>query len=75
MANQISHADRILRLKHVLERTGTSRSWVYEAIRKGSFPKPIRLGSRSVGWVESEVNAYIQACITESRYEVRGGAR
>ena len=39
-----------LRLKQVKAATGMSRSWIYEAIRRGQFPAPISLGVRSVAW-------------------------
>ncbi len=39
-----------LRLKQVKAATGMSRSWIYEAIRRGQFPAPIPLGIRSVAW-------------------------
>ena len=39
-----------LRLKHVKAASGMSRSWIYEAIRRGEFPAPIQLGVRAVAW-------------------------
>ena len=39
-----------LRLNQVKAATGMSRSWLYEAIRKGEFPAPIPLGARAVAW-------------------------
>lgn len=39
-----------LRLKQVKAITGMSRSWIYEAIRRGDFPAPIALGARAVAW-------------------------
>ena len=39
-----------LRLKQVKAATGMSRSWIYEAIRRGEFPSPIQLGIRAVAW-------------------------
>ncbi|KMN24600.1 AlpA family transcriptional regulator [Pseudomonas helleri] len=56
---------RILRMKMVIEITGLARSTVYKYIAEGIFPKPITLGGRSVGWVESEVFAWIQARVAE----------
>ena len=56
---------RILRMKMVIEITGLARSTVYKYIAEGIFPKPIPLGGRSVGWVESEVFAWIQARVAE----------
>ena len=39
-----------LRIKQVKAATGMSRSWIYEAIRRGEFPAPIQLGIRAVAW-------------------------
>lgn len=56
---------RILRLKNVLDITGLARSTIYAYIEKGFFPKPVSLGERSVGWLESEVDEWILARIEE----------
>lgn len=61
-----AHNDRVLRLREVQHRTGRSRSIIYEDMRKGSFPQNIRIGSRSVGWLESEISAWIAEC-TQNR--------
>ncbi len=39
-----------LRLKQVKAATGMSRSWIYDAIRRGDFPAPIPIGARAVAW-------------------------
>jgi len=54
---------RILRLRTVEEKTGLKKSSIYERIKGGNFPKPIRLGPRAVGWLESEIDDWIAACI------------
>ncbi|MCU7944134.1 MAG: AlpA family transcriptional regulator [Candidatus Thiodiazotropha sp. (ex Cardiolucina cf. quadrata)] len=58
---------RILRLPTVITRTGLSRSTIYLRISEGSFPKPISLGSRAVGWIESELNDWLNQQIEASR--------
>lgn len=60
---------KILRLPAVKEKTGKPRSSLYLMVAKGEFPKPIKLGKRSVGWLESDVDAWIEACIKKSRAE------
>jgi prophage regulatory protein len=50
---------RILRLKDVIDKTGLARSTIYKYTDAGTFPKPVPLGGRSVGWVESEVHDWI----------------
>jgi len=57
----------ILRLPSVQVRTGLSRSTIYLRISEGSFPKPISLGGRAVGWVEAEVNDWLNQQIEASR--------
>ena len=63
----------ILRRKQVEARTGLSRSTIYEKINRRSprydytFPKPVRLGSDAVGWIEAEVDAWIALRIRVSR--------
>lgn len=50
---------RIIRLKDVMDSTGLGRSTIYKYMSVGGFPRPISLGDRSVGWVESEVHDWI----------------
>ena len=47
---------RLIRIQEVLERTGLSRSSLYRKIGSGDFPAQVRLGDRSVAWVEAEVD-------------------
>ena len=47
----------ILRLPAVKAESGASRSTIYLRIQQGLWPKPVRLGPRSVGWPASEVAA------------------
>jgi len=63
---------RILRLPNVLDRTGLSRSTVYQWISEGRFPKPVSLGARAVGWVESDIEEWISRQIESSRPMRRG---
>ena len=46
---------KFLRLPDLLSRLGVSRSWVYDQIRNGNFPKPLQIGPRSVAWLESDI--------------------
>jgi prophage regulatory protein len=50
----------ILRRNAVQKATGLSRSSIYERMAQGDFPKPIPLGPRAVGWVESEVMEWVR---------------
>ena len=61
---------KILRLPVVLDRTGLSRSTVYLRVTEGRFPRPVSLGARAVGWIETEVEEWIARQIEASR-EIR----
>ena len=52
---------RILRREEVSHLTGLGRATIYKKVADGSFPPPIRLGTRSVGWRLSDVVAWLQA--------------
>lgn len=79
MAQQLKDANErvtILRRKQVEARTGLSRSTIYGKIRKNdkrptefdpAFPQPVKIGLRSVGWVESEIEAWLDAQIKRTR--------
>ena len=58
---------RVLRLPRVQARTGLSRSSIYMRVANRSFPQPIRLGARAIGWIESEVDQWIRDQISASR--------
>lgn len=57
----------ILRLPQVIQKTGRSRASIYADIERKVFPAPISLGERSVGWLESELDAWL-----DSRIALRG---
>ena len=50
---------RILKLPEVMKATALSRSTLYSYIKDNSFPQPVPLGSRAVGWLESEISDWI----------------
>ena len=50
---------RLLRLPAVLALTGLKKSSIYAKSQKGTFPKPVRLGSRAVAWRSDEVHQWI----------------
>ena len=57
----------ILRLPAVKARTGLSRSTIYLRVAEGTFPKPVSLGGRAVGWVEDEIQSWLAERIAASR--------
>jgi prophage regulatory protein len=57
---------RVIRRKQLESRLGVSRSTIYDWIRSDpSFPKPIRIGPRAVGWLEHEIELWIAARMAE----------
>ncbi|MCV6588510.1 MAG: AlpA family transcriptional regulator [Marinobacterium sp.] len=52
--------NRILRRKQVEELTGLSRTTIYDRMKAGKFPRSIPLGGRAVGWLEQDIQAWIQ---------------
>ncbi|MFV4846740.1 helix-turn-helix transcriptional regulator [Edwardsiella tarda] len=61
---------KLLRLSEVLNRTGYSRAWIYRLLKENRFPQSVKIGSRSIAFVESEVDDWINQRIAESRGEV-----
>lgn len=49
----------VLRLPELTRKTGLSRSTIYSMIKEGNFPKQIKLGKRSSGWVMAEIEQWI----------------
>ena len=60
-------AQAILRLPTVRQRCGLSRSTIYLRISRGTFPKPVNLGARAVGWIEAEIEEWLAQQIAKSR--------
>lgn len=50
---------RLLRRKQVEDLTALSRSSIYDKVSKGEFPRPVSVGPRSVRWLATEVEAFI----------------
>lgn len=61
-------SDTILRLPDVRQRTGLSRTTIYSFIKTGAFPSQVCLGARAVGWLEREVDLWI-----DKRVAMRAG--
>jgi prophage regulatory protein len=57
---------KILRRPAVKETTGLSDSSLDRAVRDGSFPKPIPLGARAVGWPDFAVYEWLNECAKRS---------
>ena len=58
---------KIIRRPEVEAITGLSRSSIYAKMENGAFPKAIKLGERSVGWLEHEVQEWLKNRISATR--------
>ena len=58
---------RVLKRPAVQNKTGLSKTHIYVLIAEGKFPKPVHLGGRAVGWVDDDVQAWLDGQILASR--------
>ena len=65
--------EKLLRWPEVQSRVGFCKSYSYVLQKKGLFPLPIKIikGGRATGYLESEINEFINARIEQSRREVK----
>lgn len=54
-----SAPQRLLRLPEVCSLVGISKSSVYEGMKAGTFPKPVKLSRRAVCWPAAVIDAWI----------------
>lgn len=59
--------DRVLRLAQVAAKTGRARATIWKDVADLVWPAPFRIGERAVGWLESEIDAVIEARVFASR--------
>ena len=52
--------NRIIRLPEVIKMTGLRRTSILSFAKDGSFPKPFKIGVKAVGWLESDINNWIE---------------
>jgi prophage regulatory protein len=62
----------LVRIRDVLKMSGTCRATVYEWMRKGLFPRPIIIGTRTVAWRKPDLLAW-QASRDAPQYRMREG--
>ena len=67
MHTKTLNAPTILRRHQVQQRTGLSRSTLYQYIKDGVFPASVQLGPRAVGWLESDISDWITARVKLAR--------
>ena len=59
-----AHAERLIRLREVMTRTGRCRSSLYADIKSGKFPRNLAIGARAVAWTESSISEWIAARVS-----------
>ena len=60
-------SNTLIRLPEVQRRTGYSKAWIYRLISQDRFPSAVKIGSRAIAFVESEVDEWIASAIERSR--------
>lgn len=61
-------SNKLIRLPQVMERVGIGRTAIYDRIKAGAFPAPVKVG-RVSAWPEAEVDAWISGQIAATREE------
>lgn len=61
MAIQTHPSETVLRLPGVKGISGLGRSSIYAGVKAGTFPAPIKLGDRAIGWLSSEILTWVQS--------------
>lgn len=63
--------ERILALPEVASKIGLGKSAIYELIRRGKFPRPLRLTAQRRGWPNSDIDAWLAALRAERDNDAR----
>jgi len=74
MTSNTETTDRFLRLKEVETIIGLKRSWIYDAMDRGDFPRQVKIGRRAVGWRQTDVDAWLHERVVESDLPSRSDA-
>ncbi|WP_042820825.1 helix-turn-helix transcriptional regulator [Yersinia wautersii] len=59
----------LIRFHEVQKRTGYSKAWLYRLMNQKRFPQSVKIGTRSIAFIESEIDEWINQRIAESRGE------
>ena len=52
--------EQVFRTKKVIAYCGVSRTFIWRGEKAGTFPKRVKLGARAVGWLKSDLDAWLQ---------------
>lgn len=59
----MEHTPLLIGIRQVLELVPVTRSHLYKAVREGNFPRPIKMGKRSL-WKIKEIEAWVKKQIS-----------
>ena len=59
----------LIRLPEVQRRTGYSKAWIYRLMSQKRFPSAVKIGTRAIAFIESEIDEWVNQRIAESRGE------
>jgi prophage regulatory protein len=60
MPEKTSPTMSVLRRPEVQSRTGLSRSSIYKMVKDCTFPKPVSLGTRAIGWRDRDIDQWLE---------------
>ena len=60
---------KFMRQPAVEDTSGLSGSTIWQRVQEGTFPAPIKIGAQAVGWIDLEVNEWMEQMIEASRGE------
>jgi prophage regulatory protein len=60
MSEKTSPTMSVLRRPEVQSRTGLSRSSIYKMVKDSTFPKPVSLGARAIGWRDRDIDQWLE---------------
>lgn len=66
---EVNMSQSLIRIPEVQRRTGYSKAWIYRLIGEGKFPASVKIGTRAIAFVESEIDEWVAKRIAESRGE------
>ena len=64
---------KLLKLFQVAEQLNVRKSQVYNLVKQGYLPKPIKIGKRGSGWLQSDIDSWFKSKIEEREMEVNHG--
>ena len=62
-AKTTAQSQNLIRLPEVERRVGVSGREIYRRVSAGNFPRPVKIGTRSIAWIEAEIDAYVETKI------------